>query len=119
MSTFRVRLLVFGYPLLEIATAYAVAQLIGWGWTLLLLAAGIPVGFTLMRKAGDAAMRDMTAAAGTGHAGRLQRHALSFVGGVLDRRSRVLDRPRRPPARRSRSLSDCSASAAHVVLGAI
>ena len=41
MRQFRRRLLVYGFPLLEIVTAYAVAQLIGWGWMLLLLIAGI------------------------------------------------------------------------------
>ncbi len=83
MSSLRSRLLVFGYPLVEVATVYVVAQFIGWGWTLLLLAIGIPVGFAVMRNAGDAAMRAMTAAAGTGQPVDSSRFALSFVGGVL------------------------------------
>jgi UPF0716 protein FxsA len=73
----------FGYPLLEVATAYLVAQLLGWGWMLLLLVVGIPVGFALMRNAGDAAMRDMATATGTGQSVDSSRHALSFVGGLL------------------------------------
>jgi UPF0716 protein FxsA len=80
----RGRLFAFGYPLLEAVTIYLVALWIGWGWTLLLLIAGIPIGFALMRNAGDAALRDMERAARTGEpvvgSGR---HALSFVGGLM------------------------------------
>ena len=53
--TFRTRLLVFGYPLLEIATAYLVAVAIGWGWMLLLLLIGFPIGFAVMRNAAASA----------------------------------------------------------------
>jgi len=81
--SFRGRLLLFGYPLLEVATAYVIAELIGWGWMLLLVIAGIPIGFAVMRNAGDAAMRDLAAASGTGVAPDSSRHALTFVGGVL------------------------------------
>lgn len=83
MSAFRRRLLVFGFPLLEVVTAYAVAQLIGWGWMLLLLIAGIPAGFAVMRNAGDAAMSDAVQAQQTGQPLDGGRHALTFVGGVL------------------------------------
>ena len=83
MSAFRRRLLVFGFPLLEVVTAYAVAQLIGWGWMLLLLIAGIPAGFAVMRNAGDAAMREAGQAQQTGQPLDGGRHALAFVGGVL------------------------------------
>jgi UPF0716 protein FxsA len=83
VSAFRRRLLVFGFPLLEVVTAYAVAQLIGWGWMLLLLIAGIPAGFAVMRNAGDAAMRDAVQAQQTGQPLDGGRHALAFVGGVL------------------------------------
>ncbi len=62
--TLRARLLLFGYPLLEVATAYAIAMWIGWGWMLLLLVAGIPVGFAFMRNAG-----------GRGHGGHAGRGA--------------------------------------------
>jgi UPF0716 protein FxsA len=83
VSSFRSRLLVFGYPLLEVATFYLVAQLIGWGWAFLLLILGFPIGFALMRNAGDAAMRDMVAAANAGTQVDASRHTLSFVGGLL------------------------------------
>jgi UPF0716 protein FxsA len=80
----RSRLLIFGYPLLEIATIYVVALWIGWGWTLLLVLAGIPIGFAVMRNAGDAAMRDMEKAARTGEPiADSGRHALTFVGGLM------------------------------------
>lgn len=81
--TFRSRLLVFGYPLLELVTAYLVGRWIGWGWMLLLLVAGIPIGFAIMRNAADAAMRDMQAAAQVGGEPDAGRHALAFVGGLL------------------------------------
>ncbi|MBI1350846.1 MAG: hypothetical protein GC156_06990 [Actinomycetales bacterium] len=81
--TFRSRLLLFGYPLLEVATAYAVAVWIGWGWMLLLLLLGFPVGFAIMRNAGDAALADAQQAATTGQQPDAGRHALTFVGGVL------------------------------------
>lgn len=83
MRAFRRRLLIFGFPLLEIATAYLVALAIGWGWMLLLLIAGIPAGFAIMRNAGDAAMRDAVAAQKAGTPIDAGRHALGFVGGVL------------------------------------
>ena len=82
----RARLLVFGYPLLEIATAYLVAQWIGWGWMLLLLVAGFPIGFAIMRNAGDAAMADVQRAAqagGTVSEVDSGRHALTFLAGLL------------------------------------
>ena len=83
MGGFRRRLLLYGFPLLEVATAYLVGLWIGWGWMLLLLVAGIPVGFALMRNAGDAAMRDAVQAQQTGQPVDAGRHALGFVGGVL------------------------------------
>lgn len=83
MSGVRRRLLIFGYPLLEFATAYLLAQLIGWGWMILLLIAGIPAGFAVMRNAGDAALRDAVRAQRAGQPITPARHALGFVGGVL------------------------------------
>ena len=84
LVTFRGRLLLFGYPLLEVATAYAVALWLGWGWMLLLLLAGIPVGFAIMRNAGDAAHASTCSGrrrpVSEPDAGR---HALTFVGGLL------------------------------------
>ncbi len=86
----RGRLLLFGYPLLEVATAYLVALAIGWGWMLLLLVIGIPIGFALMRNAADAAMAELVAtqqeAQRTGQPPAVTdggRHALAFVGGLL------------------------------------
>ncbi len=81
--TFRSRLLMFGYPLLEVATAYAVGMWLGWGWMLLLLLAGIPVGFAVMRNAGDAAMVDLQRAAQTGEEPDAGKHGLAFLGGLL------------------------------------
>jgi UPF0716 protein FxsA len=83
VSTFRGRLLILGYPLLEIITIYLVAQVIGWGWTFLILLAGFPIGFAFMRNAGDATMRDMVAAADSGREVDTSRHTLAFVGGLL------------------------------------
>jgi UPF0716 protein FxsA len=79
----RARLLVFGYPLLEVATAYVVALWIGWGWMLLLLLLGFPIGFAVMRNAGDAAARDIEEARRTGAEVDPGRHALTLVGGLL------------------------------------
>lgn len=81
--SYRTRLLVFGYPLLEVATAYLVAVWIGWGWMLLLLLAGIPAGFAVMRNAGDAAMRDVQRAQAAGGTVDPGRHATAFVAGLL------------------------------------
>lgn len=55
--TLRWRLLVFGYPLAEILTFWGAAKLIGWGWALLLIALGVPVGWALVRNAGAEAAR--------------------------------------------------------------
>lgn len=83
MRSFRSRLLLYGFPLLELITMYVVAQFIGWGWTFLLLLVGIPVGFAVMRNAGDAAMRDLAQAASTGQPVDPSRHTLPFIGGLL------------------------------------
>ena len=80
---FRGRLLVFGYPLLEIATAYLVALWIGWGWMLLLLLIGFPLGFAIMRNAGDRALADAQKAAAGGVVADPGRPALTFIGGLL------------------------------------
>ncbi len=84
----RARLLVFGYPLLEITTAYLVGRWLGWVWLFVLLLAGIPAGFAIMRNAGDAAMRDMRQAQSTGQPPATAstdpgRHATVFVAGLL------------------------------------
>lgn len=81
--TGRARIIAFGYPLVEAVTAYAVAQWIGWPWMLVLLLAGIPAGFAVMRNAGDAAVRDMARAQAGQVAGDPGRHAMAFVAGLL------------------------------------
>lgn len=45
------RLLLFGYPLIEILLLWLVASLIGWIPAILLLIAGLPAGAALMRNA--------------------------------------------------------------------
>ncbi len=97
--TFRSRLLLFGYPLLEVATAYAVAMWLGWGWMLLLLLVGFPIGFAIMRNAGDAAMVDLQRAAQTGQEPDAGKHGLTFLGGLLIMIPGLLDRPRGAAAR--------------------
>lgn len=81
--TFRTRLLVFGYPLVEIVLAYLVGVLIGWGWLLLLVILGIPVGLAVMRNAAHAALRDVASASPGAPTPDGSRHALAFVGGLL------------------------------------
>lgn len=62
---FRARLLLFGYPALELLTMYALAQWLGWAWALIIFLAGIPIGIVIMRWAA------------------LRGNALGFIGGVL------------------------------------
>lgn len=83
MRTLRGRLLLFGYPLLELVTIYVVGQWIGWGWTILLLLLGFPAGFALMRNAGDRAMREAVAAQQGSRDYDPAPAALAFVGGLL------------------------------------
>lgn len=45
------RLLVFGYPLIEILLLWLVASIVGWLAAILLLIAGLPAGAALMRNA--------------------------------------------------------------------
>jgi UPF0716 protein FxsA len=81
----RWRLLLFGYPLLELIAAWAVAQFLGWGWTLLLLIAGIPIGVYVMRRAGSAAFTSVRQAANSGGLppGEAGSHSLTFIAGLL------------------------------------
>lgn len=80
------RLLVFGYPLAEILVLWGVASIIGWGWALLGILAGIPIGLALMRNAGASATSLMQANA-EGDLIRARRIASSmsgqFVAGAL------------------------------------
>ena len=79
------RIAVFGYPLAELLAAMLVASWIGWGWTLLLVIAGIPAGMAIMRNAGQASFAAMRVAARTGHlpADSGSSHALQFLAGLL------------------------------------
>jgi UPF0716 protein FxsA len=52
---FPARFVFFGYPLAEIVVLWGVASVIGWGWALLGIIAGIPLGFALIRNAGASA----------------------------------------------------------------
>lgn len=61
----RWRLLLFGYPALELITMYVLAMFVGWGWALIAVLAGIPVGIVVMRYFGA------------------RGDALGFFGGVL------------------------------------
>jgi UPF0716 protein FxsA len=70
--TLRWRLLVFGYPLVEILAFWGIAGLIGWGWAILLIVLGVPIGWALIRHAGAEAAR-----------GRGDRAAVLGVSGVL------------------------------------
>lgn len=83
---FKGRLLFFGYPLVEILALWGVASLIGWGWALLGILAGIPIGFALMRNAGASAAGLMEANA-AGDQQRAMQIASSmtgqFIAGVL------------------------------------
>jgi len=47
----RTKIIVFGYPIVELIALWLVAQWIGWGSAIILLLLGIPVGFIIMGKA--------------------------------------------------------------------
>jgi UPF0716 protein FxsA len=80
----RGRLLVFGYPALEILTAWGLASVIGWGWTIVVLLAGLPVGALLMRSASRGAVGEFQTAARTGATPRATaRYASRFAAGLL------------------------------------
>ncbi len=57
MSYFLTRVALIAYPIIEILLLFWVGRTIGWGWTLLLLAAGLGIGLLLMRAAGITAFR--------------------------------------------------------------
>ena len=59
---FKARLVVFGYPLAEILLLWGIASVIGWGWALVGLFIGIPIGIALMRNAGASASAVMQVA---------------------------------------------------------
>lgn len=83
--SFRRRLVVFGYPALELITLGALVTWIGLGWVLVILALGVLVGLVVMRIAGRQAFAVMREASQTGTLpdGRAGMHALAFAGGFL------------------------------------
>ena len=79
---FRSRLLLFGYPLVEILLFWWVATLTGWGIAILLIIAGFPAGAALMRNA--AAKASVVATTPDEDKPKVARSAaLMFVSGIL------------------------------------
>lgn len=76
------RLLVFGYPLIEILLFWWVASMIGWGIATLLIAAGIPAGAALMRNAAAKASL-VTVTPDQGKPKVARSAALMFISGLL------------------------------------
>ncbi len=81
----RRRLIVFGYPALELLTLAAVATWIGVGWLLLGLALGVLIGLAIMQTAGRNAFAVMQQAARSGAMpdGSVRRHGMVFLTGAL------------------------------------
>lgn len=52
----RRRLLLFGYPLLELCTAWAFVLWFGWAWTILIYVAGFPIGLGVVKSGGRMAL---------------------------------------------------------------
>ncbi len=78
----RSRLLVFGYPLVEILLFWWVATITGWGIAILLIIAGFPAGAALMRNA--AAKASAVATTPDENKPKVARSAaLMFVSGLL------------------------------------
>lgn len=76
------RLIVFGYPLIEILLFWWVASMTGWGIALLLIIAGFPAGAALMRNA--AAKASMVASTPDANKPKVARSsALMFASGLL------------------------------------
>ena len=76
------RLILFGYPLVEILLLWWVASMIGWGIAILLIIGGFPVGAALMRNA--AAKASLVAATPDEHKPKVARSsALLFVSGLF------------------------------------
>lgn len=79
---FRSRLLLFGYPLVEILLFWWVASMVGWGIAILLIIAGFPAGAALMRNA--AAKASVVATTPDSEKPKVARSAaLMFVSGIL------------------------------------
>ena len=74
----KLRFLLLAYPFVEVVAAIGVAQLIGWVWTVVLLAAGIPIGAAIVRGQARTAMVDMTEVVRRG-----QLPGIEVAGGVI------------------------------------
>lgn len=57
---FLTRVLMIGFPIVEILLIFWVGNTIGWGWTALLLVLGVVIGFIVMRAAGRDAFSAIT-----------------------------------------------------------
>jgi len=65
-------------------TAWGLASVIGWGWTLVVLLAGCPVGVAVLRTASRGAVGELRTAAQQGIApSGASRYASRFAAGVL------------------------------------
>lgn len=80
-----IALLLICWPLLELFVAFEVAQLIGVGYTVLLILLSLPIGIWAVRSQGRAVWRRMTDAVEVGRPpGReVLDGALVLIGGVL------------------------------------
>lgn len=81
----RWRLVVFGWPALEIATAWWVATKIGWGNLIGIVILSAVLGVIVIRAAGRAAFGELREAQmrGSMPQGSAARHVGTFIAGVL------------------------------------
>lgn len=81
----RWRLVVFGWPALEIATAWWVATIIGWGNLVGVVILSVVVGVVVIRAAGRAAFAELRKAqlAGVMPQGSARAHVGLFLAGLL------------------------------------
>lgn len=82
---FRWRLIAFGWPALEIATAWWVATRIGWGNLIGIVILSAVLGVIVIRAAGRAAFGELRQAQvqGAMPQGAAARHVGTFIAGVL------------------------------------
>ena len=80
----RRRFLTFGYPALELLTAWALATWLGWGWALLIILGGLPVGSVRMQRAGQSALVHLQQPSGDGGMPKVgARPGWLFLAGIL------------------------------------
>jgi UPF0716 protein FxsA len=80
----RRRLLTFGYPALELLTAWGLALWLGWGWALLIIVGGLPVGVVLIKRAGRSAFGELQRVSSEGGVPNLgARHGWVLLSGLL------------------------------------